>query len=220
MIKGVLAFQQSEYKQHQALFDELANKQNPKALFITCSDSRIDPNMLTQSKPGDLFICRNAGNIIPPHSNETGGMTASIEYAVAVLGVKNIILCGHTDCGAMHGALDVNSLGLLPHVKEWLGHCRSVVEIIRERHNLAAGEKLEFAHLDEAISENVMQQLQHLRTHPIVAARLATNKLTLHGWIYNIKSGDILCCDQHNYRFIPFSEYYKSEIESIKQAEM
>ncbi len=216
MIKGVLAFQQSEYKQHKDLFGELAYNQSPKVLFITCSDSRIDPNMLTQSKPGDLFICRNAGNIIPPHSNETGGMTASIEYAVAVLGVKDIILCGHTDCGAMHGALDVNSLGLLPHVKEWLGHCRSVVEIIRARHNLNAGEKLAIEHLDEAIRENVMQQLQHLRTHPIVAARLATKQLNLHGWIYNIKTGNILCCDQKNDRFVTFKKYYEKQINQAE----
>lgn len=217
IIKGVLAFKKSDYKQHQDLFGELANSQSPKVLFITCSDSRIDPNMLTQSKPGDLFICRNAGNIIPPHSNETGGMTASIEYAVAVLGIKDIILCGHTDCGAIHGALDVNSLGLLPHVKEWLGHCRSAVEIVRERNNLAAGEKLDKQYLNETIQENVMQQLQHLRTHPIVASRLATGKIKLHGWIYNIKKGEILCCDQQNYSFIPFKEYYQETINRLNQ---
>lgn len=218
IIQGVLSFQQSDYKEHKDLFGELAHSQSPKVLFITCSDSRIDPNMLTQSKPGDLFICRNAGNIIPPHSNETGGMTASIEYAVAVLGVKDIILCGHTDCGAIHGALDVNSLGLLPHVKEWLSHCRSAVEIVRERNNLAAGEKLEKAYLNETIQENVMQQLQHLRTHPAVAARLATGKLKLHGWIYNIKKGDILCCNQQNYSFEPFKEHYQASIKKLKNA--
>lgn len=218
IIKGVLAFKKNDYKQHEDLFGELANSQSPKVLFITCSDSRIDPNMLTQSKPGDLFICRNAGNIIPPHSNETGGMTASIEYAVAVLGIKDIILCGHTDCGAIHGALDVNSLGLLPHVQEWLGHCRSAVEIVRERNNLAAGEKLDKQYLNETIQENVMQQLQHLRTHPIVASRLATGKLKLHGWIYNIKKGEIICCDQQNYRFKPFKEYYQETINKLNQA--
>src|SRR5690606_40064326 len=81
-------------------------------------------------------ICRNAGNVIPPHSNETGGMTASIEYAVAVLGVRHIIVCGHTDCGAIKGALDIPALKGLPHVKEWLGHCRSAMEIVRERHGI------------------------------------------------------------------------------------
>ena len=105
IIKGVLDFQKYAFPERQALFNSLADTQNPEVLFITCSDSRIDPNLVTQTHPGDLFICRNAGNVVPPHSTSTGSMTASIEYAVAVLGVKHIIICGHTNCGAMKGAL-------------------------------------------------------------------------------------------------------------------
>ncbi|MGO1233103.1 MAG: carbonic anhydrase [Marinobacter sp.] len=136
IVKGVLEFRKNVYPEHEDLFGELATGQSPEVLFFTCSDSRIDPNMMTGTNPGDLFICRNAGNIIPPHSNETGGMTASIEFAVAVLNVRHIIVCGHTDCGAVKGALDVQGLKGLPHVQEWLGHCRSAIEIVRERHNL------------------------------------------------------------------------------------
>ncbi len=212
LIKGVLNFRQHIYPENKALFAELADKgQNPEVLFITCSDSRIDPNLLTGTEPGDLFICRNAGNIIPPHSNETGGMTASIEYAVAVLGVKHIIICGHTDCGAIKGALDLNSVKGLPHVQEWLSHCRSAMEIIRERNNLAWDQPIHSCHLNESIEENVLQQIQHLRTHPTVAAKLATGKIRIHGWVYDIKSGSVRCSDEHGERFLPFEERFAEE---------
>ena len=101
LIQGVTKFQNEVYPGKEAAFRKLANGQNPEVLFITCADSRIDPGMLTQTQPGDLFICRNAGNVVPPHSNQTGGMTASIEFAVAALGVSHIVVCGHSDCGAM-----------------------------------------------------------------------------------------------------------------------
>ena len=129
IIRGVLNFRSNVYPERKDLFGALADDgQNPDVLFITCSDSRIDPNLLTGSSPGDLFICRNAGNIIPPHSNETGGMTASIEYAVAVLGVKHIIVCGHTDCGAIQrgagfkqaeGPAARNRVAQSPAVRPW-----------------------------------------------------------------------------------------------------
>jgi carbonic anhydrase len=212
IIKGVLDFRQNVYPARKDLFGTLAGGQEPDILFITCSDSRIDPNLLTGSDPGDLFICRNAGNIIPPHSNETGGMTASIEYAVAVLGVRHIIVCGHTDCGAIKGAMDLSALKGLPHVKEWLGHCRSAMEIVRERNGIKSGACLAPEHLNEAIEENVLQQVQHIRTHPIVAAKLATKKVRIHGWVYNIESGCIRCCDQNSDTFTDFDEHYRDEI--------
>jgi len=215
IVRGVLDFRKNVYPEHKDLFGALADSQNPDVLFFTCSDSRIDPNMVTGSNPGDLFICRNAGNVIPPHSNETGGMTASIEYAVAVLGVRHIIVCGHTDCGAIKGALDIPALKGLPHVKEWLGHCRSAMEIVRERHNIASDERLDPKYLNEAIEENVLQQVQHLRTHPVVAAKLATGKIEIHGWVYDIKSGNIRCCGRDSMEFKNFNEYYADIISRI-----
>lgn len=208
IVRGVLDFRKNVYPEHKDLFGALADSQNPDVLFFTCSDSRIDPNMVTGSNPGDLFICRNAGNVIPPHSNETGAMTASIEYAVAVLNVRHIIVCGHTDCGAVKGALNIPALKGLPHVKEWLGHCRSAMEIVRERHNIAADEPLDPKYLNEAIEENVLQQVQHLRTHPVVAAKLATGKIEIHGWVYDIKSGNIRCCGRDSVEFRHFDDYY------------
>ncbi len=215
IVRGVLDFRKKAYPERKDLFCSLAESQNPDVLFITCSDSRIDPNLLTGSDPGDLFICRNAGNIIPPHSNETGGMTASIEYAVAVLGVRHIIVCGHKDCGAIKGALNIPALKGLPHVKEWLGHCRSAMEIVRERHSIDCEQALEPRHLDEAIEENVQQQVQHLRTHPVVAARLATGKVEIHGWVYDIESGQIRCCGWDSVGFKSFDDYYNEIIARV-----
>ncbi|ARU54401.1 MAG: carbonic anhydrase [Pseudomonadales bacterium] len=209
IVKGVLNFREKVYHEHKELFGTLATGQNPDILFITCSDSRIAPSLLTGTDPGDLFICRNAGNIIPPHSNETGGMTASVEYAVAVLNVRHIIICGHTDCGAIKGALDMSSVEGLPHVKEWLSHCRSAMEIVRERNDIPHGECIHHGLLNEAIEENVLQQVQHLRTHPVVAAKLATNKIQIHGWVYNIETGEIRCCGHNDFKFSDFKEFYK-----------
>ncbi|MAD44804.1 MAG: carbonic anhydrase [Oceanospirillaceae bacterium] len=216
IVKGVLNFRKNVYPQNKDLFGTLATGQSPDVLFVTCSDSRIDPNLMTGSAPGDLFICRNAGNIVPPHSNETGGMTASIEYAVAVLGVRHIIICGHTDCGAVTGALDVDNIKGLPHVKEWLGHCRSAIEIVRERNGIPSDQCVGHEHLNEAIEENVLQQVQHIRTHPAVAARLATGKVHLHGWIYNIESGDIRCCDHNERTFNDFDVQYEDVIKGLE----
>ncbi|KRW81959.1 MULTISPECIES: carbonic anhydrase [Marinobacter] len=218
IVRGVLDFRKNVYPEHKDLFGALADSQNPDVLFFTCSDSRIDPNMVTGSNPGDLFICRNAGNVIPPHSNETGGMTASIEYAVAVLGVRHIIVCGHTDCGAIKGALDIPALKGLPHVKEWLGHCRSAMEIVRERHGIDGDTPLDPKYLNEAIEENVLQQVQHLRTHPVVAAKLATGKIEIHGWVYDIKSGNIRCCGRDSIEFKNFDDYYAETIARVAEA--
>ncbi len=186
VLTGVAKFQREVFPEKADSFRQLADGQEPEVLFITCADSRIDPNLITQTEPGELFICRNAGNVVPPHSNQTGGMTASIEYAVAALGVEHIVVCGHTDCGAMKGALSPESLASLPHVKEWLGHCRAAVEVVREQHGEIGPE-----HLECVTAENIALQLQHLRTHPAVAAKLAVGKLHLHGWLYNIKTGEV-----------------------------
>ena len=215
IIEGVLNFREKVYPERKDLFGTLATGQSPHVLFITCSDSRIDPNLVTSADPGDLFICRNAGNIIPPHSNETGGMTASVEYAVAVLGVEDIVICGHTDCGAVKGALNVEQLNGLPHVKEWLSHCRSAMEIVRERHDIDSGACIGHEHLNEAIEENVLQQLQHLRTHPAVAAKLATGKVRLHGWVYDIEKGDMRCSDGGP--FVDFQQQYAEEIDAVNE---
>lgn len=206
VISGVAKFQKDVFPGKKAAFKKLANGQNPEVLFITCSDSRIDPCLVTQTQPGELFICRNAGNIIPPHSNQTGGMTASVEFAVAALGVSHIVVCGHTDCGAMKGAINPEGLTDLPHVKEWLGHCRCATEVVKEKYG-----ELNDEYLDKVTEENVVQQLQHLRTHPSVAAKLATGQVKLHGWVYHIGSGSVLCYHQESGDFIPMEQAYSEK---------
>ncbi|GAB3093721.1 carbonic anhydrase [Aestuariicella hydrocarbonica] len=212
VISGVARFQNEVYPAKREAFAKLANGQNPEVLFITCADSRIDPNLVTQTEPGELFICRNAGNIVPPHSNETGGMTASIEFAVAALGITDIVVCGHTDCGAMKGAIAPEQLDNLPHVKEWLGHCRSATEVVRHRHGELCKD-----HLDEVTCENVLQQIQHLRTHPAVAVGLASGNLTIHGWVYNIASGEVLYHNEKTGAFEPMDEAYRLRL--LRQAD-
>jgi carbonic anhydrase len=198
-IDGIKKFQQQVYPSHQDNFEKLAEFQSPDVLFITCSDSRIDPNLITQSDPGELFICRNAGNIVPPHSNETGGMTASIEYAVSVLGVKHIVICGHSNCGAMTAAMQPESVKNLPHVKTWLDHCRAAKEAVEHQHN----DCLSDHHLDEVTKQNVILQLNHLSTHPAVFRKLYSDEVQLHGWVYDIKSGKIEAYDADTKAFSP-----------------
>lgn len=203
VISGIARFKSSSFEERRKLFADLANGQSPELLFITCSDSRIDPNMVTQAEPGDLFIIRNAGNIVPPHTKSAGGNTASIEFAVAALGVEHIVVCGHTDCGAMKGALNPAALEGLPHVQEWLDHSRAAVEIVRARHGQATSEEL--SHVTE---ENVLLQLQHLKTHPAVASRLGTGQIELHGWVYDIKHGTVNAYDEEKKSFVPVEERY------------
>lgn len=204
LISGIARFQSSSYEERKKLFAELANGQSPEVLFITCSDSRIDPNLLTQTEPGDLFIIRNAGNIVPPHMRTAGGVTASIEFAVAALGVEHIVVCGHSDCGAMKGALNLAALTDLPHVSEWLDHTRGAVESVRAKHGEDSDQEL--ANVTE---ENIKLQLQHLRTHPAVLAKLAIGALELHGWVYDIEHGTIVAFDEASNSFVPVDEHYK-----------
>ncbi|BFM05481.1 carbonic anhydrase [Halioxenophilus aromaticivorans] len=198
ILKGVKKFQQEVVPGRKEEFAKLAYGQEPEVLFITCSDSRIDPCLLTQTVPGKLFICRNAGNVVPPHSNQTGGMTASIEYAVEVLKIRDIIICGHTHCGAMQGAIQPQALDGIPHVKEWLGHCRAASAVVKERHG-----DLNADYLDEITKENIKLQLQHIRTHPSVAAKVATGQVHLHGWMYEIETGQVQALDQDSGAFNP-----------------
>lgn len=211
VISGIMRFKSSSYEERKALFAELATGQNPEVLFITCSDSRIDPNMVTQTEPGDLFIIRNAGNIVPPHARTAGGVTASIEFAVAALGVKHIVVCGHTDCGAMKGALNPAALDTLPHVQEWLDHCRAAVEVVKAKKGKATIDEL-----SNVTEENVLLQLQHLKTHPAVASKLSTGAVDLHAWVYDIKHGTVNVFDSGKEAFIPAEQHYASLIKAAE----
>lgn len=200
---GVVKFQSEAFPQRKELFKKLSEGQTPQALFITCSDSRIDPNLLTQTEPGELFICRNAGNIVPPYTNHTGAMTASIEYAVGALNVPDIIICGHLGCGAMQGVTAPDSLAEFPHVREWLNYARAAALVVREKYPELSGE----ARLNAIVKENVILQIAHLKTHPFVAARLAVGKTRIHGWVYDIETGAVFAYDEPAGRFVPVADY-------------
>jgi carbonic anhydrase/mannitol/fructose-specific phosphotransferase system IIA component (Ntr-type) len=199
-VEGALHFEREKFPAYRALFEKLAVAQTPDTLFITCSDSRIDPALITQSLPGDLFIIRNAGNIVPPGDEPTAGELASIEYAVKVLGVEHIVVCGHTKCGAMAGLLSPVSLQDLPTVGAWVDHARSALERL-ELEDLSEPDRL-----DRAVHENVRIQLDRLRAFPPVRERLVAGKLKLHGWVYRIEHGDVLSLNPTTGEFRPLGE--------------
>ncbi|HVJ69484.1 MAG TPA: carbonic anhydrase [Caulifigura sp.] len=203
LIRGIHEFQAEDFRPLQGLFESLAHGQSPETLFITCSDSRIDPNLLTKSQPGDLFILRNAGNIVPPHTGQAGGETATIEFAVAGLGVKDIIICGHSHCGAVKGLLDPSLVEGLPAVSQWLTHAEATKRIIEDNYKELSG----LDRVTAAIEENVLVQLENLRTLPCVKSRLVKGDLRLHGWVYKIETGEVFAYDRIDGQFVPLEQY-------------
>ncbi len=200
LVQGVHHFQQGIFGSRRALFEDLVAAQHPLALFITCSDSRISPNLLTQTEPGELFILRNAGNIVPSHgASVAGGEAATIEFAVSALGIRDIILCGHSHCGAMKAAIgDPAQLADMPATRGWLTHAEATRRIIREKYQHLHGQAL----LTACVEENVLVQLENLRTHPVVAAGLAAKTLTLHGWVYKFETGEVFAFDPDEGQFL------------------
>jgi carbonic anhydrase len=201
LVEGLHKFQSEFCRSHQDLFERLSQGQNPEALFISCSDSRVIPNLITQTGPGELFVLRNAGNIIPPHGAGGLGETATIEFAVTALGVKDIVVCGHTLCGAMRGLLDLDSLTTsMPAVKAWLGHAESTRRIILESYGHLEGN----ARLTATAQENVLVQIENLRTHPAVRSKIVRGELSIHGWVYKIETGEVFAFDHESGQFLPF----------------
>ena len=191
IVGGVSRFQKHVYPKRRDLFERLALGQRPDALFITCADSRIDPNLLTQSDPGELFICRVIGNIVPPYPGAIGGVSATVEYAAAVLRVPEIIVCGHTDCGVMKAALHPEAVRKYPSISAWLRY----VGVEERQANPSAEFLLALA------ERNVVAQLKNLRTHSAVAARLKAGDLTLRGWVYHIGQGKVTAWDEEREEF-------------------
>lgn len=204
IIDGIGRFRAETFPPQRAVYEGLARDgQKPEALVISCSDSRVIPEIVTSSGPGDLFVTRNAGNVVPPYSDfADGGVTSAIEYAVVGLGVKHIVVCGHTDCGAMKALLHPEALDAMPTVAKWLGNCRCSLAAFRQAHGGGMHDK-EAARL--LAMENVAAQLTHLRTHPCVAARVASGEVTLHGWVFDIEAGTLLALDGDAGTFAPIA---------------
>lgn len=202
IIAGIGRFRAEVFPQQRSVYEGLARDgQKPQALVISCSDSRVVPEILTGSGPGDLFVTRNAGNVVPPFSETAdGGVTSAIEYAVVGLGVEHIVIFGHTDCGAMKALLHPEALATMPTVAKWLGNCRCSVETFRRAHGAGMHDR-DAARL--LAMENVSAQLIHLRSHPSVASRVASGEITLHGWVFEIESGTLLALDNETGAFSP-----------------
>ncbi len=199
IVDGFKHFRHDVFPQQEELFKKLATAQHPRAMFITCADSRIVPELITQSSPGDLFVTRNVGNVVPPYGPMNGGVSTAIEYAVMALGVQHIIICGHSDCGAMRAVLNPHTLEKMPTVKAWLRHAE-VAKTVVEGNCSCSGEHETMHVLTE---ENVIAQLTHLRTHPSVASKLASGQLFIHGWVYDIETSEIRAYDAAQDRFLP-----------------
>jgi carbonic anhydrase len=204
LLKGISSFRGAAFKADSALYRKLAREgQQPQALMISCADSRVMPETITQSGPGELFVCRNAGNIVPPFQTMNGGVSSAIEYAVVALGVRDIIVCGHSDCGAMKGLCHQELLTAMPNVAAWLKHSHAAYSIVCEAYPPTMEEKEK---VRAVAMENVVVQLDHLRTHPSVAAGLAKGELTLHGWFFDIETGEVLIYDGVAARFTQMEE--------------
>lgn len=197
VIQGYMKFQREIFPTRRELFSQLASSQTPHTLFISCSDSRMVPELITQCEPGELFVIRNAGNIVPSFGPEPGGVSASVEYAVAVLGVTDVVICGHSDCGAMTAVATCKCLNHLPAVSNWLRYAEPA-KLVNESitHSSVAQS------VDSMVRENVIAQLANIRTHPSVSLAITQGKLKLHGWVYDIGSGEILELDEINRKFV------------------
>jgi len=200
VIGRVFEFEKLVFPSRNDLYAKLAKDgQSPKALMISCADSRVVPELIMQAEPGDLFVCRNAGNIVPPFSTQNGGVSSTVEFAVVALGVRDIIVCGHSDCGAMKALMNPEMMAGMPNVQAWLRHSHAAQSVVDIGYNdLTPADRVRAASM-----ENVVAQLAHLRTHPSVAAGLARGQISLHGWFVDIHAGTVLALDGGTGRFLP-----------------
>jgi carbonic anhydrase len=200
IVQRMSNFRDEVFPRERGLYRKLARDgQQPQALVISCADSRVVPELITQSGPGELFVCRNAGNIVPPFAQGNGGVSSAIEYAILALGVRDVVVCGHSDCGAMKALLTPGALDGMPNVAAWLRHSHAAHEVVRE----TCPSGLDATALARLLAmENVIAQLNHLRTHPTVAAKLAAGRMRLHGWFFDLETGAVLVLDETFGRFV------------------
>lgn len=187
--QGILRFETEVYPPNAEKYEKAAREpQQPSTLIVTCADSRIDPELITQSGPGEIFVTRNIGNLVPAYGEMLGGVSAVIEYAVGALKVKHIAVCGHSDCGAMKALLAPESLESLGSVKNWMRNAEAALSVAD---SLALDGEAHTDRLKRLTEENVLLQMQHLRTHPSVAGAIARKELSLSGWVYDIGAGKV-----------------------------
>ncbi len=213
LLRGLREFQEHYLPSHQELIRQLAKGQHPRVLFIGCSDSRVDPTIITQADIGDLFVIRNAGNIVPPFEATNGGEGATIEYAIEALKINQVIICGHTQCGAMKGLLQLGELeDKMPLVYNWLHHTQATRKLVEDHYSdLDKKEKL-----NVLVAQNVLTQIDNLRTYPSIHSRLHTGELSIHGWIYNIENAQLLAYDEDANDFVPPHSKIQVDVQTTK----
>lgn len=200
LIRGLDQFRQKYVVEHQELLEQLSHGQKPRVLFITCSDSRVAPNLITNTDIGELFVIRNAGNIIPPYGAANGGEGGTIEYAITALGIEQVVVCGHSHCGAMKGLLKLNKLQAdMPLVYDWLKHAEATRRLVKENYKHYSEEEL----LETLVAENVLIQIENLKTYPAIRAKLHQGKLQIYAWIYQIETGEVLAYDSKTHTYVP-----------------
>lgn len=210
LIKGALTFRRHVFAAYRDLFARLAEGQSPEAMFITCSDSRVVPSLITSTDPGDLFVVRNVGNVVPPYApgapRDNPG-AAAIEYAVNALKVRHVIVCGHSRCGAMRAALMGGTEGL-PHVAAWLGHVNQAKELL-EPYEPFPDEQTRVDMLSEL---NVLTQIKHIKTYPFIAEKLESGELHLSAWFFEIDSAQLYTFNPDEEQFVPLTEQSATRI--------
>ena len=197
---GVRRFQSEVHAEKAEHYRRAATTpQQPHALIIACADSRVDVEAITSSGPGEVFVARNIGNMVPSYGEMMGGVSAVIEYAVSALKVQHIVVCGHSDCGAMKALLNPAATDSMPTVKSWLrnGHAALSVATSMGHENDSHTEKLR-----RITEENVLMQLAHLKTHPSVAGAMARSELTVSGWVFEIGTGDVRIAEGDSRKFV------------------
>jgi carbonic anhydrase len=192
LIEGIVEFRERQLPHYANRLRSLAQGQEPDALFVTCADSRVVPNLLVSTEPGELFTMRNVGNLVPPATGEglsTGDLSeaSAIEYALLVLKTANIVICGHSECGAMKAVLKRSQPAGAPNLARWLHHADGAAERLAVEGALDAS----LAPHDQLSQLNVLLQLEHLMTYPIVRDRVEAGALHLAGWWFNIATGDM-----------------------------
>jgi carbonic anhydrase len=197
IMKGISTFQTEVYPAQRAMFERLKHRQEPIALFITCADARVVPNLITQTGPGEIFTARNPGNLVPHYGEFVGGVSATVEYAMLVLKVPLVIICGHTDCGVMKGLLHSEHTHSMPAVQDWMRYASEArYRLMRDHAGAPEEERLRL------ITEyNVLAQIENLKSHPSVYSRLTGGEVEIRGWVYDIGDGSVWSADPESGRF-------------------
>jgi carbonic anhydrase len=200
---GVRQFQAGVHAEKAEEYERAANRpQQPHTLIIACADSRVDVEAITSSGPGDVFVTRNIGNMVPAYGEMLGGVSAVIEYAVTALKVHHIVVCGHSDCGAMKALLKPGSTDAMPTVKSWLTNGQAA---LRVADTLGHPDDRPSERIRRLTEENVLMQLAHLKTHPSVAGAIARDELTVSGWVFEIGTGEVRIAEDGGRTFVPVS---------------